>query len=581
MIQGALAIYGRLGAYLRPYWVWLATGGVLALVVSAMEGAIAWLVKPAMDGIFVRRDLLMLKLVPLVLFVVYVVKGLARYLQSYLMAAVGERVIATIRRDLYRHIHGLSLAFFNDVHSAELTSRVILDVSRLARLSSTVLVMAIRQVGSIVALVTVMFAREWRLTLFALVAFPFIGAAVRLIGRRLYRINKRAQERIARLTILLQESFTGTKIVKAFGREAHEQERFDGVNRRLLELALKNVRADEITEPIMEILGATALMTALWYGGYQVVNGSMTPGTFFSFIAAVLMLYGPVRTLSRIFNTVQQSTGSLERVFEVLDTPPTLVDRPGAPALSGFTRAIEFVDVAFRYPTAAADTLSGISLSVRKGEVVALVGMSGAGKSTLLDLLPRFHDATGGRILIDGQDVRDLTLASVRALMGVVTQETFLFNDSIRYNIGYGRPGATLPEIVRAAQLAQAHDFILATPEGYDTLVGERGVRLSGGQRQRIAIARAFLKDPPILILDEATSDLDAESEFLVQQALAALMENRTVLVIAHRLSTVRHADRIAVIHEGRIAEIGRHDELIARDGIYRKLYALQMEGVA
>ncbi|PYM79036.1 MAG: ABC transporter permease, partial [Candidatus Rokuibacteriota bacterium] len=297
MIQGALAIYGRLGAYLRPYWVWLAAGGVLALVVSAMEGAIAWLVKPAMDGIFVRRDLLMLKVVPLALFGVYVVKGLARYLQSYLMAAVGERVIATIRRDLYRHIHGLSLAFFNDVHSAELTSRVILDVGRLARLSSTVLVMAIRQVGSIVALVTVMFAREWRLTLFALLAFPFIGAAVRVIGRRLYRINKRAQERIARLTILLQESFTGTKIVKAFGREAHEQERFDAVNRRLLELSLKNVRADEITEPIMEILGATALMTALWYGGYQVVNGSMTPGTFFSFIAAVLMLYGPVRTL--------------------------------------------------------------------------------------------------------------------------------------------------------------------------------------------------------------------------------------------------------------------------------------------
>jgi len=309
MIRGALAIYGRLGAYLRPYWVWLAAGGVLALVVSAMEGAIAWLVKPAMDGIFVRRDLLMLKVVPLALFGVYVVKGLARYLQSYLMAAVGERVIATIRRDLYRHIHGLSLAFFNDVHSAELTSRVILDVGRLARLSSTVLVMAIRQVGSIVALVTVMFAREWRLTLFALLAFPFIGVAVRVIGRRLYRINKRAQERIARLTILLQESFTGTKIVKAFGREAHEQERFDGVNRRLLELSLKNVRADEITEPIMEILGATALMTALWYGGYQVVNGSMTPGTFFSFIAAVLMLYGPVRTLSRIFNTVQQSTG--------------------------------------------------------------------------------------------------------------------------------------------------------------------------------------------------------------------------------------------------------------------------------
>ena len=247
----------------------------------------------------------------------------------------------------------------------------------------------------------------------------------------------------------------------------------------------------------------------------------------------------------------------------------------------GFARTIEFEDLSFRYPDADADVLSDITLTVRKGEVVAFVGMSGAGKSTLMDLLPRFHDVTGGRILIDGHDLRDVTVGSLRAVIGIVTQENFLFNDTIRYNIGYGRPGATLPEIVRAAQLAQAHDFILATPEGYDTLVGERGVRLSGGQRQRIAIARAFLKDPPVLILDEATSDLDAESEFLVQQALAALMENRTVLVIAHRLSTVRHADRIAVIHEGRIAEIGRHAELIARDGIYRKLYALQMEGVA
>jgi len=581
MIPGALAIYARLGSYLRPYWAWLAVGGVLALVVSAMEGAIAWLVKPAMDDIFVRRDVVMLKLLPLALFGIYVVKGLARYLQSYLMAAVGERVIATIRRDLYRHLQGLSLAFFNDVHSAELTSRVILDVSRLARLSSTVLVMAVRQVGSIVALAGVMFAREWKLTLFALVAFPFIGVAVRVIGRRLYKINKRAQERIAQLTILLQESFTGTKIVKAFGRETHEQERFDGVNRRLLQLSLKNVRADEITEPIMEILGAVAIMTALWYGGYRVISGAMTPGTFFSFIAAVLMLYGPVRALSRIFNTVQQSTASLERVFEVLDTPPALTDRADARVLPVFTRAIEFVDVSFRYASADADALSGISLTVPKGEIVALVGMSGAGKSTLMDLLPRFHDVTGGRILIDGHDIRDLTVASVRALMGIVTQETFLFNDTIRYNIAYGRREATGPEVIRAAQFAQAHQFILATPNGYDTLVGERGVRLSGGQRQRIAIARAFLKDPPILILDEATSDLDAESEFLVQQALAALMENRTVLVIAHRLSTVRHADRIAVIHEGRIAEIGRHDELIARDGIYRKLYAFQMEGVA
>ncbi len=581
MIGRAARIYSRLGGYLRPHWAWLTAGGLLALVVSVMDGAIAWLVKPAMDGIFIRRDLLMLRLLPLALLGVYIAKGVGRYLQSYLMAAVGERVIAAIRRDLYRHIQGMPLAFFNDRHSGELTSRIIVDVSRLTRLSSTVLVMAVRQVGTIIALAAVMFAREWRLTLFALLAFPFIAVAVRIIGRRLYKINKRAQQRIAQLTVLLQESFSGTKIVKAFGREAHEQERFEALNERLLTLSLKNVRADESTEPIMEILGALGIMAALWYGGYRVIDGDMTPGTFFSFTAAVIMLYGPVRHLSRILNTVQQSTASVERVFEVLDTPPAIVDRPGVPALPDFTREIEFDRVRFQYSGADADVLSDISLTVRRGEVVALVGMSGAGKSTLMDLLPRFHDVTGGRILIDGHDLRDVTVGSVRALMGIVTQETFLFNDTIGYNIGYGRPDASLPEITEAARFAQAHEFIMATPEGYDTPVGERGVRLSGGQRQRVAIARAFLKNPPILILDEATSDLDAENEFLVQQALSELMRNRTVLVIAHRLSTVRHADRIVVIHGGRIVEVGRHDDLIARDGVYRKLYALQMEGVA
>jgi len=426
-----------------------------------------------------------------------------------------------------------------------------------------------------------MFTREWVLTLCALVTFPFVSLVVRAIGRRLYRINKRAQERIAQLTVLLQESFTNTKIVKAFGREAHEQARFDAVNTRLLDLSLKNVRADEITEPMMEIIGAFGIMAVLWYGGYRVIQGDMTPGAFFSVTAAVIMLYGPVRHLSRIFNTVQQSTSSVQRVFEVLDTPPAIVDPPGVSPLPGFTRAVEFASVSFRYPDAGADVLSDISLTVRKGEVVAFVGMSGAGKSTLMDLLPRFHDVTSGRILIDGHDLREVSVHSVRALMGIVTQENFLFNDTIRYNIGYGRPDASVPEIVQAARLAQAHDFIAATPDGYDTLIGERGVRLSGGQRQRIAIARAFLKDPRILILDEATSDLDAESEFLVQQALSELMRNRTVLVIAHRLSTVRHADRIVVIHGGRIVDVGRHDELIGRDGVYRKLYSLQMEGVA
>ena len=567
----------RLWPYLRPYWPWLVLGTALALAVSSAEGFIAWLVKPAMDDIFLKRDYFMLKVLPLLLLGAYLVKGVARYWQSYLMAAVGERVIARIRRELYRHIQGMSLSFYSQVHSAELMTRVVNDVNRLARLSSTVLVMAVRQIGTIIALLAVMFIREWVLALIAVTIFPAVGALFRTLGRKLYKIGKRSQQKVSELNIVLQEAFTGNKIVKAFGRERLQEERFDGVNDRLMRLALKDHRVDELAEPLMEILGAIGIMGAIWYGGYRVISGALTPGEFFSFTAAVILLYGPVRQLGRMMNTVQQSISSVERVFDILDTPPTISDRPGAITLHDFHDRLAFESVSFRYPESEEDVLSGITLTVSKGEMIAFVGMSGAGKTTLMDLVPRFHDVKAGRISLDGRDLRDLSVASLRALMGIVTQETFLFADSIAYNIGYGRPGATHAEIEHAARLAQAHDFIAALPDSYQTPVGERGVKLSGGQRQRIAIARAFLKDPPILILDEATSDLDAESEFLVQQALGELMKHRTVLVIAHRLATVKHADRVVVVHEGKLAEIGTHDELMTReDGIYRRLAQLQ-----
>jgi ATP-binding cassette, subfamily B, bacterial MsbA len=334
---------------------------------------------------------------------------------------------------------------------------------------------------------------------------------------------------------------------------------------------------DQLSGPLMEVLGALGIMGALWYGGARVMSHTLTPGEFFSFTAAVFLLYGPVRQVSRAVNAVQQSLGSLERIFEIMETPPAIADAPRAVTVAGFHAGIAYSHVSFRYPGTNVDALSDICLAIEKGETVALVGASGAGKTTLTDLLPRFHDPQAGVIAIDGRDIRTITVGSLRELMGIVTQETFLFQDTVENNIGFGKAGATREEIERAARAAQAHAFITAMPDGYASVVGERGVRLSGGQRQRIAIARVFLRNPPILILDEATSELDAESEFLVQQALSALMAGRTVIVIAHRLATVRNADRVVVIDDGRIVEVGRHEELIVREeGIYRKLATLQ-----
>jgi ATP-binding cassette, subfamily B, bacterial MsbA len=571
-------VLGRLLGYLKPHWATVAVAALLASGVAAAGGLIAWLVKPAMDGIFLKRDVQMLTLIPLALLGAYILKGLGTYGESYLMASVGERVIARLRAEVYAHIQGMPLSFFSSFHSGELRARVVIDVNRIAGLASVVLVNTVRRLATSVALLAVMFARDRTLGLIAASVLPLVGLANWVLGRKLYRINRRAQELMGEVTVFLQESFTGIKIVKAFGREGLQQARFDALNARRVRLALRDVRVDELSGPMMEILAAVGIVGTLWYGGSRVIAGALTPGEFFSFTAAVILLYRPVRELFRTFNTVQQSIGSVERVFEILDMPRALVDIPDARILDTFSDRIAFEETGFRYPGAEEWALRDISLTVRKGETVAFVGMSGAGKTTLMELLLRFHDVSAGRITIDGHDVREVTGDSLRALIGVVSQDTFLFQNSIGFNIAYGKPGATAEEIERAARMAQAMEFITTMPERFATQVGERGVRLSGGQAQRLTIARAFLRDPPILILDEATSDLDAESEFLVQQALAGLMRGRTVLLIAHRIASVKQADRIVVVDGGRIVEIGRHAELMALPGgIYRGLADRQM----
>jgi len=407
-----------------------------------------------------------------------------------------------------------------------------------------------------------------------MVIFPLAVVPIIKFGRRLRQISSRRQVSMSNINTILQETLVGNRIVKAFGREDYEVKRFSLENQRYFRLYMKQVMARALSSPVMEILGGIGMAAIIWYGGYNVIKGYSTPGTFFSFLTALLMLYAPIKSLSNINNSVQEGLAAASRVFDILDLTPTIRNRPDAITLPTISRELVFDKVSFAYEDRP--VLQNVSLEVRRGEMVALVGPSGAGKTTLVNLVPRFYEVTSGSISIDGHDLRDVTIESLRAQIGMVTQQTILFNNTVRHNIAYGRFDSTETEIIRAAQAANAWDFIQALPQGLDTLIGEQGIMLSGGERQRLAIARALLKDPPILILDEATSALDSEAERAVQQALDNLIQCRTTLVIAHRLSTIRQADRIVVLNDGQVVEVGRHEELLERNGLYRKLYNLQ-----
>ena len=569
-------LYKRILGYSRPYFGLIALGIILASVISAMNGAIAWLVKPVLDDIFLAKNMTMLKLLPLAVVLIYLIKGLAEYAQTCIMKSVGQKIITRLRYELYEHINSMSMSFFERIPSAVLMARITNDVKNLSSVSSKVIADLARETTTLIALLVVVFWRDYKLASISILVLPLSAIPMVKIGQKLKKLSRKRQEKIAQINNLLQETFVGTKIVKAFCMEDAENAKFGRMNRQLYRLIMKSVRADEITSPLIEFLGSACLAVIIWYGGYQVIVGNTTPGTFFSFVAALFLMYKPIRKFSKMNNTVQDAMASAERVFSILDTPQDIKDHENAIELTGLKKKLEFKNLNFQYNEKDGLVLQDINVDITKGEMVALVGMSGAGKSTLANLIPRFYDATSGTILIDGTDIRKYTVASLRKNIGIVTQESILFNDSVRYNIAYGRADCSEDEIVRAAKDAYAHDFITQLPQGYDSLIGERGCRLSGGQRQRIAIARALLKNPDILILDEATSDLDTESEYYVQKALENLMQARTTLVIAHRLSTVINADKILVFDDGRLVDSGHHEELIKRDGIYKVLFERQ-----
>ncbi len=575
--RGAGVTYVRLLRYLRPYiWPWFVAAVVSMLLFSASTGVLPLLVERVFDDIFGSKNVFALKILPVVIVLIFLFRGATSFAQNYLMDLVGQRIICDMRDELNQHIQRLSLSYFNRTQTGDVLSRVTNDVSLVRTALTDAVASIMRDSTSLLALIVVAFVKDPTLAVIAFLVFPASVLPVVKLSQRLRRFSKRGQRSLGILTALLQETVQGNRVVKAFGMEQYERERFATENRRLYRLYMKASMIKAVTTPALEVLAAFGIGGVVWYGGKSVIAGDRSQGAFLAFITAMFLLYEPFKRLTKSNATIQQGVAGAERVFELLDTAAEVVDRPAARPLTAMRRGIVFEHVGFRY--AADPVLRDINLTIRAGEVVALVGMSGGGKSTLADLIPRFYDVTEGRIAIDGVDIRDYTLASLRAQIALVTQFTFLFNDTVKNNIAYGDVGKSMDDVVSAAQAANAHEFITALPQGYDTPVGELGVMLSGGQRQRLAIARALLKDAPILILDEATSALDTESERLVQQAIERLMTNRTSLVIAHRLSTIRRADRIVVVVRGQIVEQGTHEELLALGAEYRKLYDLQFQ---
>ena len=560
---------------IRHYFGWLVLAVFCMALMAAATAFSAWLMEPVVNEVFIAENQAMLWPLGIAVFVTFLVKGAANYGQSVLMSLVGFRIIADNQNRLYAHLTRMDLGFFHNNSTGKLISRFTVDINQMRVAVSNALTGFGKDLLSFVGLVVVMFAKDWQLAAICIFIFPMAALPVLKLGRRMRKVTANTQEEMGLFTTLLEQTFQGIRVVKAYGMEGYEKSRIADVVERVFGLSIKSARTRAMSSPIMETLGGVAVCIVIIYGGYRVIDGATTSGAFFSFIMALLLAYEPMKRLANLNASLQEGLAGAQRLFQLLDTEPGILEKPDAADLPAVKGNIQLEDVGFSYQPGN-QALKGVSLEVAAGKRVALIGSSGAGKSTILNLIPRFYDVDTGRVSIDGNDVRDVTFASLYANVALVSQEITLFDDTVRANIAYGRAGASDDDIVEAAKNAAAHDFIKGLPEGYDTMVGEQGIKLSGGQRQRLAIARAMLKNAPVLLLDEATSALDTESERQVQAALDKLMAGRTTLVIAHRLSTVTGADLIYVIDEGRVIERGIHNELMAQGGAYKRFYDLQ-----